>query len=1122
MLAAVLFTDIVGSTERATQLGDSGWRDILSRHHAIVRAELVRFGGREVDTAGDGFFVVFDVPASAVRCARSAIDALAPLGLQIRAGVHTGEVSLIGDKVGGIAAHIGARVMATAGAGEVLVSSTVRDLVTGSGLVFSDRGPHTLKGFPEPWHLYRLESTGPAHTGPGPGPVPPPQGGGEEAGRIPLPARLQGRDREGDQFVGRADELGFLVSKWKQAAAGDRRAVLVGGEPGIGKTLLATEMAVAAHGEGAVVLFGRCEEDLAVPYQPFVEALRHYVAFCPAAVLGEHVNRHGGELARLLPELAHRVPGLPPPRTAEPATERYWLFEACTGLLATASQSCPVVLVLDDLHWATTPTLLLLKHLLGSTEPMALLVIATYRTTDLSKTHPFTEVLADLHREHGVERVLVHGLGDPETAALVQGAGGHELDDKGLVLAHALRQDTEGNPFFMREILRHLVQSGTLYKRGERWTYSGDIDRLGIPPSVREVISRRVLRLSDGVGRLLSLAAVIGREFDLAVLSRVADASEEQLLDAMEEATGAALVAELPGRPGRFTFAHALIRHTLYEELSSTRRVRLHRRVGDVIEASRGGQLDEYLPELSHHYSIAAADGDGAKAVTYAHKAGQRSLDLLANHEAVSYFRQALDLVGTAGLDHGALEARRCDLMISLGEAERRSGEGDYRQTLLDGAAIARRLGDPVQLAQAALANNRGFFSTTGQVDQERVRVLQEAIDAYEPGDSAVRARLLAHLAVELVFNGDWDARVSLSDQALAMARRVDDTETLVLVLNLRSMALRGAPTTAHRVAISSEARRLAADLDNPTPAFYAAVFGAHAAMEAGDIDTADHLLESSRHVAQGLGQPILDWYWLVTRVKRELISGSFAECERLALEAFAAGQEAGQEDAAIWFTFQFGVLRLQQDRASEVVVPAEAGLLSSSPTGSVHMLGAAALAVTYAEVDREADARRTFDDLMVDDLRDLPLDFGWLGTVALSAQVCSYLDDRGRAEVLHRLLEPYRGQFVDLGPGWLGSTARYLGLTAATLAGPMKPSPTSHTPPMPTPGSSRRCGWLASTSTGAGRLSPPVTRLTPSPGAACCSKPSPSPTVRAFPACNGWVPPCWLPTGPADAGRRP
>lgn len=181
MLAAVLFTDIVGSTARATQLGDGGWRDILSRHHTIVRAELVRFGGREVDPAGDGFLAVFDVPASAVRCARSAIDALAPLGLQIRAGVHMGEVSLIGDKVGGIAAHIGARVMATAGASEVLVSSTVKDLVTGSSLVFSDRGPHTLKGFPEPWHLYKLESTRPAQAGPGPGPVPPPQRGGEES-----------------------------------------------------------------------------------------------------------------------------------------------------------------------------------------------------------------------------------------------------------------------------------------------------------------------------------------------------------------------------------------------------------------------------------------------------------------------------------------------------------------------------------------------------------------------------------------------------------------------------------------------------------------------------------------------------------------------------------------------------------------------------------------------------------------------------------------------------------------------------------------------------------------------------------------------------------------------------
>lgn len=1035
MLAAVLFTDIVGSTERVTELGDRGWRDILSRHHAIVRAELVRFGGREVDTAGDGFFAVFDVPASAVHCARAVIEALTTLGIQIRAGVHIGEVSLMGDKVGGIAVHIGARVMAIAGAGEVLVSSTVKELVTGSELVFSDRGQHSLKGFTEPWHLFRLESTGNAKAAPGDGPILPPQPGSEDPGRIPLPARLRGgRGGDSDQLVGRADELGFLGSRWKAASAGDRQAVLVGGEPGIGKTLLATTMAVAAHTEGATVLFGRCEEDLAVPYQPFVEALHHYVAFGPGAVLGEHVNRHGGELARLLPELARRVPGLPPPRTAEPATERYWLFEACTGLLATASQSCPIVLVLDDLHWATTPTLLLLKHLLGSNEAMALLVIATYRTTEVSKTHPFTGILADLHRERSVERMLVQGLDDPETVVLVQGAGSHGLDEKGVVLAHALRRETEGNPFFMREILRHLAQSGALYQRGGRWTYSGDVDRLGIPASVREVISRRVLRLSDGVSRVLSHAAVMGREFDLAVLSRVVEASEEQLLDAMEEATGAALVAERPGRPGRFVFAHALIRHTLYEEIGSTRRMRLHRRVGDVMESAYGGHLDEYLPELAHHYGIAAAGGDGAKAGIYAQRAGQRSLDLLANHEAVSYFRQALDLVESFGVDDRTRDARRCELMIALGEAERRSGEGDYRQSLLDGAAVARRLGDPVQLAQAALANNRGFFSSTGQVDQERVRVLREAIDAYEPGDSAVRARLLAQLAVELIFDGDWDARVSLSDQALAMARRVDDTETLVLVLNLRSMALRGAPTTAHRLALSNEARRLAAELDNPIPAFYAAVFGAHAAMEAGDLGTADHLLDSSSQVAQGLGQPILSWYWLVTRVKRELIGGSFAECERLALEAFAIGQEAGQDDAPLWLAWQFGILRLHQDRASEVVDLAKAGLASASAPGSVPMLSAAALALAYVEVDQEADARRTYDALMAHDLADLPLDFAWLGTVAICAQVGHHLHDAHRAAALHRLLEPYRDQFVDVGAAWLGSTARFLGLTAATL----------------------------------------------------------------------------------------
>lgn len=851
-----------------------------------------------------------------------------------------------------------------------------------------------------------------------------------ECGRsIPLPPLLS--RAEPLPMVGRDAELRSLHAALTRVEAGDRRAVLLGGEPGVGKTRLVAEAARAARAGDTVVLAGRCDEDLGVPYQPFVEALRHLTDNTCDCDLPGRLGRYGGELVRLVPELGQRLSGVSAPLSSDPETERYRLFDGVAAWLAATSHPHPVVLVLDDLHWATKPTVLLLRHVLRSPEPMRVLVLGTFRQTELEGT-PLAELLTDLRREPGVEQLRLEGLDRTAVADLVTAAAGADIDAGQPELAEAIRDQTGGNPFFVGEVVRHMAESGGV-DRG-RWT-AASLSELGIPEGVRAVVGQRLSRLTEGTTRLLETASVIGLEFDVRVLRAAAgEGDDDTLLAALEGAASARLVGDVAGPGVRQRFLHALLRATLYDGISRARRVHLHRRVGEAIESTYCGNLDEHLPELAHHFGTAATGGEGAKAAMYTQRAGDRSLTLLANDEAASYFQQALELVELAGVDDGSRDARRCDLTISLGEAQRRSGEGDYRQTLLHGAVLARALDDPVRLAQAALANNRGFFSSAGQVDQDRVRVLRDAIDAYQAGDSAVRARLLAHLAVELVFAGDRESRVTLSDEAVAMARRVGDVETLVLVLNLRFVALWGASTMAHRVAIGTEARRLAAGLDNPTPAFYAAVFGANAAMETGDIDAADDLLDSSSRAAHGLDQPILKWYWLVTRVKRELVGGSLADCERLAFEAFAAGQDAGQDDAVLWFTFQLGIVRMQQDRVSEVVGLAESGYLPASSTGSIPMLSQAALAVMYSELDREADARRVYDPLMAGDLRALPLDFGWLGVVALCAQVCFFLGDEPNAATLHRLLEPYREQFVDVGPGWLGSTARYLALTAATL----------------------------------------------------------------------------------------
>ena len=304
------------------------------------------------------------------------------------------------------------------------------------GHTFTPVGQITLKGLPEPVAACAVawEPLGPA------------------AG-IPLPARLG--TRAAFAMFGRSGEEEILTRAWEQARDGERQLVLIAGEPGIGKTRLAVEAARAAHGEGATVLLGACDEDVGLPYRPFVEALRHFVAHASERTLAAHVRTHRGELARLVPELTRRVANVPSPQVAEAETERFLLFEAVTGLLAGASHESPVVLVLDDLQWAAAPELLLLKHLLRSAEPMRLLVIATYRDTDLSRTHPLTSVLADSTRIGNRTR-RARRAGRDGGRALVTAVARHDLDPALIALARAIQRETRES-LFIGEVIRHLT-----------------------------------------------------------------------------------------------------------------------------------------------------------------------------------------------------------------------------------------------------------------------------------------------------------------------------------------------------------------------------------------------------------------------------------------------------------------------------------------------------------------------------------------------------------------------------------------------------------------------------------------------------------------------------------------
>jgi DNA-binding SARP family transcriptional activator len=851
--------------------------------------------------------------------------------------------------------------------------------------------------------------------------------------RLPLPVALA--PIEGVPFVGREVELEAIGEAWRKARGGARRVTLIAGEPGIGKTSLVGELARRADGDGAIVLYGRCDEDVGFAFQPFVEALRAYVSVCPPALLREQAGRGAPELARLLPELTELIGDIPPPTRPDAALDQYLMFEAVVGFLAAVAERTPVLLVLDDLHWAARPTLHLLRHLVRSSPDIAVCVVGTFRDTEIPSAgltrgtpHPLTEMLADLRREPGIERCVLGGLSPENIEDLLEPEMDGTLDARRRTLARAVHEETEGNPFFVGEILRHVAEAGSETASGRI-----DLEQLGIPDGVREVVSRRLMRLSEGATRVLTVAAVAGPTVTLPLLERIPDAgaTPDALLDALDEGVRARVLVESERLRGRYVFAHALVRQAIYADLTAARRGRLHRQVAEALEVLYAGELEHHLHELAHHFAQAAA-GEEDKAIGYLIRAGDQAQVKLAYEQALTHYRQALELLETF-YDDPHVRAR-VEVTISLGEAQLRAGYRAFRDTLLDGARGALELGDPELVARAALANNRGFISSIGEVDEERVECLEQALELYDPAPSTVRARLLGQLAVELTFSGDWDLRRRHSEDAVAMARELGDPGTLAMVLCQRIAALSHVSTAAERIADADEATTIASELEDLLLMYYAETYRGFAALELGDLAAGDLHIDRQHRLAVRLRQPILSWYDLVIRAKRELVGGSLAEADRLALAGFEAGQEAGQEDAFRWYAGQLFVIRMHQGRLEEFVDALAAARGGGGRSRTVPMLTQALLAMIFTELGREEEARAAYERLMSKDLIDAPYDFSWLAVVALGTAAAANLGDRARAEKLISMLAPYRDRYVDMGSSWLGSVAHYLGLAHACV----------------------------------------------------------------------------------------
>ena len=463
-------------------------------------------------------------------------------------------------------------------------------------------------------------------------------------------------------FVGRERELAALLSALEDALSGRGRLVLIGGEPGIGKSRLSEELAKRAADSGADVLWGRCwEAGGAPPYWPWVQAIRSLVRDRTSDQLQAELGPGGAEIADLVPEVRQRLPNLgAASATSDPQQARFRLFDSIADFLTSASRSRPLVLVLEDLNWADDDSLLLLEFVTRELAGAHVLLIGTYRDIDLSRRHPLSQTLGELARERMFERVVLRGLSPEDVARFVEAACSFVPDE---ALVRAVHAHTEGNPFFVGEVVRLLIEEGALapdtLDTAERWS-------VRIPEGVREAIGRRLDRLSEHCNATLTIASAIGREFALDQLALlIADDSEERLLEVLEEALAAHLVEELPGTAGRYQFTHTLIQGTLADELSLTRRARLHARIAEALEALYGADVESHAAELAHHFAEAETVLGPEKLVRYSALAGEIALTEHALEQALAHFERALAAKGEQPMDD-----ETAAILLGLGRAQ--------------------------------------------------------------------------------------------------------------------------------------------------------------------------------------------------------------------------------------------------------------------------------------------------------------------------------------------------------------------------------------------------------------------------------------------------------------------
>lgn len=763
---AFLFSDLRDYTKFVERAGDAAAAQLLREYRTIVRREVGKHQGAEVKTEGDSFYVVFESPSDALECGVAVLKRAEAHSrrhpdrpIRIGIGIHAGETVAYDDQFVGSAVNIASRMASNAKAGEILVTDTFRGLVrTGHSYEMEDRGALRLKGVAERVRGWSVQWAPASEASP------PPAKPERKPVALPLaPPRPSPTDRAltCPVLVGRTPEIAALTGHLEAAVAGQGRAVILSGEAGVGKSALAREVERLATERGFRLLSGvTLESDTGVPYAPFVSAVRWGLRDLPREEVGRVLTRVAPELAQLFPEAA-RSSG----RTDQAsAVERTRLSVALQWLFAALAKDAPLLLVVEDLHWADEASLALLHFLAREIGAARMLLLVTYRSDDLHQRHPLSRLLATFQRERCATEIAVRRLTANEVAQLIREtlAAADPGVRIGTDFRDAIFARSDGNPFFTEELLRSLVETGGIfYAQGSGWGQK-PISELAIPGSIRDIIRARIERLPDEARATLSAAAVVGQRIGFDLLRAVTETEELALARQLQVCIDEQLVVEVAdAREGVYAFRHALTRDVVYEDLLLPVRRRLHLRIAQRL----ADDPDTPAALVAPHWR---AGGDSLRAAEAFESAAQQALAIHAMTQAIAHLEAAITARGDATVDHYVGLARA---YLALDHRKARDAAERALALLGDAADDLPRRVELMQIAGTARwigGDTQASFDLAGQA----VQLVKDRPDDLTKG-RAYDWYARAHLD-----RGDREAAQRWAEAALAVARAVGDGAT--------------------------------------------------------------------------------------------------------------------------------------------------------------------------------------------------------------------------------------------------------------------------------------------------------------------------------------------------------